>query len=123
MNAMRFFGRVVVDSEFAGMALSNEEGDRVAALLTAGKSVLLLANHGVIVIGPSVAAASDELYYFERAAETLMLCYATGKELRVVSDDIAARTERQWGDYGQLTIDHLEAVKAILDSEEPSFRS
>jgi ribulose-5-phosphate 4-epimerase/fuculose-1-phosphate aldolase len=74
------------------------------------------------VIGSSVAAAFDEMYYFERAAETLLTCYATGKALRIVPDDIAALTEQQWRDYGQLAIDHLKNVKAILDVEEPSYR-
>jgi len=132
MNTMRFFGRVALDSGFSGMALSDSEGDRVADLMGEGqsesqeegngKSVLLLANHGVLVIGSSVAAAFDEMYYFERAAETLLTCYATGKPLRIVADDIAALTERQWRDYGQLAIDHLENIKAILDLEEPAYR-
>ena len=91
-NTMRFFGRVALDANFTGMALCDREGDRVADLLAGGKSVLLLANHGVLVIGSSVAAAFDEMYYFERAAETLMTCYTTGKALRVVSDEIAATT-------------------------------
>jgi ribulose-5-phosphate 4-epimerase/fuculose-1-phosphate aldolase len=118
---MRFFGRVAIGG-FSGMALSEAEGDRVADLLRDGKSVLLLANHGVLVIGISVAAAFDEMYYFERAAETLLTCYATGRPLRFVSHELAALTERQWGDYGQLAIDHLENIKAILDLEEPSYR-
>jgi ribulose-5-phosphate 4-epimerase/fuculose-1-phosphate aldolase len=122
MNTMRFFGRVAIDEHFAGMALSDEEGDRVAGLLIDGKTVLLLANHGVLVVGPTVAAAFDEIYYFERAAQTLMLCYATGKPLRIVPDLVARTTERQWRDYGQLAIDHLENVKAILDAEEPDYR-
>ena len=37
-------------------------------------------------------------------------------------DDIAALTERQWRDYGQLAIDHLDNVKAILDAEDSSYR-
>jgi ribulose-5-phosphate 4-epimerase/fuculose-1-phosphate aldolase len=122
MNTMRFFGRVALDSVFSGMALSDGEGDRVADLMGEGKSVLLLANHGVLVIGSSVAAAFDEMYYFERAAETLLTCYATGKPLRFVPDPIAALTAKQWRDYGQLAIDHLKNVKAILDVEEPSYR-
>jgi ribulose-5-phosphate 4-epimerase/fuculose-1-phosphate aldolase len=123
MNTMRFFGRVAVDHDFAGMALSDDEGDRVADLIEDGKSVLLMANHGVLVVGPTVAATFDELYYFERAAETLMLCYATGRKLKIVPDRIAALTELQWREYGQLAVDHLENVKAILDSEEPAYRS
>jgi len=122
MNTMRFFGRVAVDVRFSGMALSGEEGDRVADLLVEGKTVLLMANHGVLVVGESVAAAFDEMYYFERAAETLLTCYATGKPLRLVPDAVAALTERQWRDYGQLAVDHLANIKAILDTEEPEYR-
>jgi len=122
MNTMRFFGRVAFDEAFAGMALSDAEGDRVAALLSPGKTVLLMANHGVLVVGTSVAAAFDELYYYERAAATLLACYATGKELRVVPDEVARLTERQWSDYGQLAVDHLDNIKAILDAEEPDYR-
>jgi ribulose-5-phosphate 4-epimerase/fuculose-1-phosphate aldolase len=123
MNTMRFFGRVALDAHFAGMALSDREGDRVAQLMGGGKTVLLMANHGVLVIGASVAAAFDELYYFERAAQTLLTCYATGKALRIVPDDIATLTERQWRDYGQMAIDHFENLKAILDAEDPSYRN
>ena len=122
MNTMRFFNRVALDESFNGMALADAEGERVAKLLGDGKTVLLLANHGVLVVGESVAAAFDELYYFERAAQTLLACYATGKPLRIVSDGIAALTARQWQDYGQLAIDHLAEIKAILDDEEPSYR-
>ncbi len=87
-----------------------------------GASVLLMANHGVLVVGPTIAQTFDEFYYFERAAQTLLTCYATGKELNVVSDEIAALTERQWRGYGQLAIDHFDNIKAILDAEEPSYK-
>jgi ribulose-5-phosphate 4-epimerase/fuculose-1-phosphate aldolase len=122
MNTMRFFGRVALDQDFSGMALSDDEGARVASLLCGGRTVLLMANHGALVIGPSVAQAFDEFYYFERAAETLLTCYATGKPLRLVSNEIAALTERQWRGFGQLALDHLDNVKAILDAEDPSYR-
>ncbi len=122
MNTMRFFGRVAVDEGFRGMALDDAEGARVAGLLGEGRTVLLMANHGVLVVGDSVAAAFDELYYFERAARTLLDAYATGRPLRIVPDEIAALTERQWRAYGQLARDHLAAVRAILDDEEPAYR-
>ena len=32
MNTMRFFGRVALDDGFAGMALSDREGERVGEL-------------------------------------------------------------------------------------------
>ena len=122
---MRFFGRLVIDEGFEGMGLSDEEGDRLAGLLDGGNrlNVLLMGNHGVLVAAPTVALALDEMYYFERAAETLvMLAHASGKPLRIVSDAVARRTAEQWADYGQLAIDHLAEVRAILDSEEPGYR-
>jgi ribulose-5-phosphate 4-epimerase/fuculose-1-phosphate aldolase len=122
MNTMRFFGRVAVDRDFSGMALSDAEGNRTAKLMEGGATVLLMANHGVLVVGATVAQTFDEFYYFERAAQTLLTCYATGKELNVVPDEVAALTERQWRGYGQLAIDHLENIKAILDAEDPSYR-
>ena len=122
MNTMRVFGRVAVDRNYSGMALSDAEGDRITALMRGGATVLLMAHHGVMIVGPTVAQTFDEFYYFERAAQTLLTCYATGKELDIVPDEIAALTERQWRGYGQLAIDHLENIKAILDAEEPSYR-
>lgn len=121
-NTMRFFGRLAVDDEFSGMGLSDNEGDRLATCL-GDKNVLLMCNHGVLVAADSVAAALDEMYYFERACETLMLAYAAGRPLRVVSDKIAAITQLQWQDYGQLAIDHLAEVRAILDAEESEYRA
>jgi ribulose-5-phosphate 4-epimerase/fuculose-1-phosphate aldolase len=122
INAARFFGRVAVDDQFAGMALSSDEAGRQARLLSDGKSVLLMANHGVLVIGATVAEAFDELYYFERAAEVLLTCYASGKPLRFMSDSVAELTQRQWLEYTGFPADHLNAVKQILDTREPDYR-
>lgn len=122
MNTARFYESVAIDREFAGMALDESEGERVAALLEGGREVLLMANHGVLVIGDCVAMAFDALYHFERAARTLMLCYASGRELRLMPHDVAAQTARQWREYGRLSLDHFANVKAILDEQEPQYR-
>jgi ribulose-5-phosphate 4-epimerase/fuculose-1-phosphate aldolase len=121
-NTMRFYGRVAYDNDYAGMALSDDEGDRLAGAI-GDKPVLMMANHGVLVVGSSIGMAFDEMYYFERAAETLMTAYATGKKLRVVSDNIAKLTASQWVDYPSFANDHLDQIKAILDKEEPEYRS
>lgn len=123
MNTARFREAVVTDREFSGMALSDAEGDRVCTLVSEAKPVVLMANHGVLVIGKSVAETFDALYYFERAARTLMICHATKQPLRVMPDDVAAETARQWRNYGQLAVDHFENVKAMLDEQEPSYRT
>jgi len=120
-NTMRFYDRVAMDPDFGGMALADAEGDRLAGLLQQ-KSILMMGNHGITVTAPSVALAFDEMVYFERAAQTLMIAYSTGKKLRVASDQVARVTAEQWLDYPHLADDHLAEVKAILDREEPDYR-
>lgn len=121
-NTMRFYDRVVTDEAFGGMALADDEGERLAGLL-GEKNVLLMGNHGVLVAAPTVAEAFDEMYYFERACETLLTCYAAGRKLRVASDNVARLTASQWADYARLSHDHLREVKAILDAEQPDYRA
>jgi ribulose-5-phosphate 4-epimerase/fuculose-1-phosphate aldolase len=120
-NTMRFHGRVAVDDSYIGMALANEEGDRLGGLL-GNKGVLMMGNHGVLVTGPTIARAFDEMYYFERAAETLMTCYASNRPLRIAPDAVAQTTAQQWLDYPNLAEDHLAEVKAILDREAPDYK-
>jgi ribulose-5-phosphate 4-epimerase/fuculose-1-phosphate aldolase len=92
-NCLRFFGRVAYEDAYDGLALSIDEGQRFARAI-GDKSVLMLANHGVIVVGSSVAEAFDELYYLEKACQVLVLAYSTGKELRLVSDNLSARVAK-----------------------------
>jgi ribulose-5-phosphate 4-epimerase/fuculose-1-phosphate aldolase len=120
-NTMRFHGRVAMDEAFAGMALADEEGDRLAGLL-GNRSALMMGNHGVLIAGATVAQAFDEMYHFERAAETLMTCYASNRPLRIAPDEVAQTTAQQWLDYPHLADDHLAEVKAILDREAPDYR-
>lgn len=120
-NTMRFFERVATDADFGGMALANDEGDRLAGLLNK-KPILMMGNHGITVTAPSIAFAFDEMVYFERAAQTLMVAYSTGRKLRIAPDDVARLTAKQWLDYPHLADDHLSEVKAILDREEPDYR-
>ena len=119
-NTMRFFNRVAIDDGFGGMALSSQEGDRLAKML-GSKTVLLMGNHGVLIAAPTVADAFDTMYYYERACETLITAMSTGRPLRVASDTVAEQTAQEWESYGQLGIDHLREVKAILNATEPDY--
>ncbi len=118
-NAMRFYGRVAVDEDYGGMALG-DEAERVCGLL-GDKPVLMMGNHGVMVVAPTVARAFDELYILERACETLVKAYMTGKELRIASHEVAQRTCRQWQECAQPAENHFAELLAILDEEEPDY--
>ncbi len=122
-NACRFYGRIAYDRDYNGLALDDNEGERVAQLMGADKSVLFMGNHGVMVVGPTVAQAFDELYYLEKAAQVQVLALQTGQPLAIIPDNIAAKAERQWNSYPtKFSNLHLTALKEILDKEEPEYR-
>jgi ribulose-5-phosphate 4-epimerase/fuculose-1-phosphate aldolase len=121
-NTMRFHDKVALDVDFEGMAMTEAEGERLAGVL-GDKTVLLMGNHGVMVVGPSVAQAFDDLYYFEKACETLIGAYSTGKELRVVSETVARRTAAEWETFTDMADHHFAELMAMLDDEEPDYRS
>ena len=57
--------------------------------------VVFLANHGVVVCGPQLAHAYDDLYYLERACQAQVLAQSTGRPLAPVNADLAARVAAQ----------------------------
>jgi ribulose-5-phosphate 4-epimerase/fuculose-1-phosphate aldolase len=119
-NTARFYNRVAYDYDYGGLAENDEEGARLVRVL-GNKSIMLMGNHGVLVTGPTVADAFDNLYYFERACQTLVLAYSTGKPLSVLSDEIAEKTAQSWEDYGGYAQAHFDQTKLVLAKKDVSF--
>jgi ribulose-5-phosphate 4-epimerase/fuculose-1-phosphate aldolase len=120
-NTARFFEKIALDDDYSGLALGDEEGNRLATKL-GEKSILTMGNHGVMVVGETVAKAFDQLYYLERAAETLVTAYMTGKPFRLLSDEVARRTAEHWADYPGVAEKHFAELKRLLDEDEPDYR-
>lgn len=119
-NTARFFNRVAVDLDYGGMANTDAEGERLAALL-GNRSIMMMGNHGVLVCASTVAEAFDLTYYLERACRNLILAYSTGQKLHVMSDAVAEKTAREWeADRDQFHA-HFAEMKAILDSKDPDY--
>jgi len=120
-NSAMFFGRQVVDDHYGGMAFE-EEGARCAIMLADPKiTTMIMGNHGVLVVGQTVAEAFHRLYYFERAAETYIRALQTGQKLRVLPAAIAEKTAQEWESYPGFAEAHLREMKAILDEEGSSY--
>lgn len=120
-NTAMFHNRQVIDDHYGGMAFE-EEGARCASLLADPKiTTMIMGNHGVLVIGRTVAETFNRLYYFERAAETYIRALQTGRPLRVLSDEVAEKTAREWEAYPGFAAAHLRELRAILDVEDPAY--
>ncbi|KUM40029.1 aldolase [Pseudomonas sp. EpS/L25] len=121
-TALKFYDRLTVDEDYNGLALDSSEGERIARA-AGDAAVVLLKNHGPLVLGPSIAEAWDDLYYLERAAEVQLKAMASGRPLKPVAPDIAHAACRQMlqgnADSARL---HLESVKRQLLRLEPDYR-
>jgi ribulose-5-phosphate 4-epimerase/fuculose-1-phosphate aldolase len=120
-NALKFYDRVAYDDDYNGLALDDAEGDRMCARL-GDADVLFLANHGVIVTGPDIAKAFDDLYYLERACMLQVLGMGTGQPLRIVAESVAMKTGRQMAEESQQAALHFASLKRMLDRDEPGWR-
>lgn len=120
-NACTFYERQVVDENYGGLAFE-DEGARCATLLTDPlKKVMTMGNHGIMIIGDTIAETFNRLYYFERACETYIKALQTGQPLRMIPHDIARKTAAELADYPEQDTRHLNELKAILDEENSNY--
>ena len=121
--AMRLHGRLG-RHPYEGLALGREEQGRLVANLGALDG-LILDNHGTLTVGRTVAEAWMLSYLLDRAAQAqLTAMAATGGRVRVVGDEVAELTRRQWvGDGSELDGDlEWPALLRGLDRSLPGYR-
>ena len=122
-TSLKFYGRTAVDRNYNGLALDEREGDRIAGAV-GDADIVFMKHHGVMVLGPPIAEAWDDLYYLERACEVQCLALSTGRQVRPVDPAIAEAAYRQMraGDPESARL-HLASIRRTLDREEPDYRS
>ena len=83
---------IAYDDAYTGLADDLSEGDRLAAVL-GDKHVLFMKNHGVLVVGDTVAQAYRRLYKLERVCRAQILAMSTGKPIALLTEDLVRRVE------------------------------
>jgi ribulose-5-phosphate 4-epimerase/fuculose-1-phosphate aldolase len=119
LAGLQFFGKVAYDEVCHGAAFSQAEGEREARIL-GDNNVLMMRNHGPIVVGPTIAAAFDRLYYLEQTCQRQLLAMPAGA-LQTVPDHIAQGLADMVSVYDAYAEKHLAAIKRVLDREEPDY--
>ena len=114
------------DESYDGPGLDPGEGERLAR--TCGdNTVLLMANHGALTLGKTVAEAYDRLYYLERVAQVQLYAMWTGQPLRPLPQPVIEKTYATYRGSamhygGRANAEwHFDALKRILDRREPDY--
>ena len=124
-TSLRFHDRMAIDEHYNGVALSTEEGDRIASTIGAA-DIVFMKNHGVMVVAPTIHKAWDDLFYLERAAQAEILALSTGRKMAALPqsmiDQTLAQIRANAGNRGSARL-HLDSVKRQLDREQPEYRT
>jgi ribulose-5-phosphate 4-epimerase/fuculose-1-phosphate aldolase len=122
-TAAFFHGHVAYDDTYTGTADFLEEGERQARLV-GKKHVLFMKNHGVLVVGDTVAQAYRRLYKLERVCRAQILAMSAG-ELEILSDEIVAQVQAPPANdrHSRSERERLffEAMMRILDRRMPGY--
>lgn len=119
--AMRLYQRLGRHA-YEGLALGSDEQARLVQNL-GSLDGLILENHGTLVVGRTVAEAYMLMHLLERAAAAQLRAQAAG-DIVVASDELAARTQRQWvGDGSEWDGDvEWPALLRRLDRVSPGYK-
>jgi len=109
--------------EYEGTAVRDDEKPRLQADL-GNKDFLLLRNHGLITVGPTIADAFLYMYIFETACQIQLAAQAGGGELvsiepAILSDVEQLMQSRTSGLHGHLV---WPALLRKLDRANPGYR-
>ena len=123
-TAAYFYGHVAYDDHYAGTADTVEEGERLARMV-GDNQVMFMKNHGVLVVGDTVAQAYERLYKLERVCRAQVLAMATGEPLEILSDQIVAQVQAVPADDRHSPSERerlfFEAMMRVLDRELPGY--
>ena len=92
--ASNFIGRIAYH-DFEGVTVRDEEGDRLVANL-GDKSILMLRNHGPVILGRSIPEVFLQHWALQRACEIQLATMAAGTPIRI-SDEVVAVHQRDIG--------------------------
>ena len=110
--------------DYEGIALNEEEKPRLVADL-GDRNFLILRNHGLLTVGPSIPDAFLFMYALETACQTQLAALAGGRELVLVNDAIVGGIQAQVdavlkGFGGELA---WPGLLRKLDRKDDSYRS
>jgi len=118
-NNLTMNDRVVLDVRGDEPVHDNSEGDRIADLM-GNKTIMIMAGHGVTVVGPTVHDAFDELFGAERTTMYQITAMSTGQPLRHLPERLRRHNNGPRSSYADARM-HLDAWRRILDKQEPDY--
>lgn len=118
----QLFGKVAYH-EFEGITVHREEGERI--LDSAGdKPVLLLRNHGPVVVGATLAQAFSLMWLVNRACEIQLATLSMGKPREIPEQVLhnCVRDSLNFNPKYGAGADAFAAFTRLIEKQDPSYK-
>ena len=132
-TAAFFHGHIAYDDHYTGLADTLLEGERLAKVL-GNKHVIFMKNHGVLVVGDSMAQAYRRIYRLERVCRMQLLAMAAAsgalpsvQKLAVLSEEVVARVQAPNAGDRHVRAEReqlfFNSMLRILDKNSPEYKN
>lgn len=120
-SSMRFVNRTAYLEDYGGLVLDDDEAEKVVDAFSEF-DILLMANHGAMVIDETVEGCVFDLHYLEWACRDQYRLFASGQTPRLIPEEVVARTAEQMVGEKRMAKDaHFAAMCRRLDRENPGY--
>lgn len=121
-DAMIFHGAIAYLDAYEDLPLDASAGEICAAAIGTN-IVLMMKNHGPMVVGETIAKTFQTLYYLDRVANVQLRAMSTGKPVQTISESLAEKTGPFFREHylGEEADMHFNAVKRMLDRQGADY--
>ncbi|MED5366415.1 MAG: class II aldolase/adducin family protein [Pseudomonadota bacterium] len=117
-QAAAFHNDVAYYEVYDGALEDESEGQHMAEVL-GDKRILMMRNHGAMVVGASVGQAYLDVYQLERACMYQLLAVGGGGEMQLIPDEVA--TAISAGARNYFNSKHFAGMRAFVDARAPDY--
>ena len=119
-SSMRFID--IGYHDFEGVAIRTDERERLVESL-GDREALVLRNHGLLTVAPSIPECFNNMYRFERACQLQVMALSCNTELQLPPGEVVQYTNKQLlpGVRRRMGLLEWPAMLRKLDRKDPSY--
>ena len=121
-TAMRF--NDISYHAYESVAIDLDEQSRLVSDL-GNQTAMILRNHGLLTVGPSVAQAFNTLYWLEMACKAQVDALSSGVKLTIPPDEVVKRTHHLYQPEVRRPFGEMEwpAMLRLVDNLDPTYKN
>ena len=119
-TSMRFVD--VAYHDYEGVAIRQDERERLCESL-GSREAMVLRNHGLLTVGPTIAECFNNMYRLERACQLQVMTLSCNTELQMPPNEVVQYTNKQMlpGTRRRMGLLEWPSLLRKLDRKDPTY--